>query len=276
MWKICCFFFFLLALQNAHSCIATNSHIVAGKYDRKMENIVYVGPLQQHSFHIRSEGKKTAIWNKACTEWNKKQNLRWLHLSHSHWGSYRDDEPLLLQPSSRSIPGIRPLRSFESATCTIDMLLFFICWLYLIPSLFPLTEQRGSYSRPNSNLCFFCSLGLVLIYIVVEVCVAVHSLCLFVWALFGVLQDCVLLAKARGLLRSSWMFCFCCEYVQEEHVQFAYFHELLLSHVLSGYSNLLYPTRRDCPWLVKMTDVPERRLTEKMRFSINSSLVVFA
>lgn len=230
------------------------------------------------SIHFTSaqRGKKTAIWNKACTEWNKKQNLRWLHLSHSHWGSYRDDEPLLLQPSSRSIPGIRPLRSFESATCTIDMLLFFICWLYLIPSLFPLTEQRGSYSRPNSNLCFFCSLGLVLIYIVVEVCVAVHSLCLFVWALFGVLQDCVLLAKARGLLRSSWMFCFCCEYVQEEHVQFAYFHELLLSHVLSGYSNLLYPTRRDCPWLVRMTDVPERRLTEKMRFSINSSLVVFA
>lgn len=58
MWKICCFFFFLLVFQNAHSCIATNSHIVAGKYHRKMENIVYVGPLQQHSFHIRSEEKK--------------------------------------------------------------------------------------------------------------------------------------------------------------------------------------------------------------------------
>lgn len=114
------------------------------------------------SIHFTSAQRreKTAIWNKACTEWNKKQNLRWLHLSHSHWGSYRDDEPLLPQPSSRSIPGIRPLRSFESATCTIDMLLFFICWLYLIPSLFPLTEQRGSYSRPNSNLCFFLQSGI--------------------------------------------------------------------------------------------------------------------
>lgn len=44
---------------------------------------------------------------------------------------------------------------FETATCTIDMLLFFICWLYLIPSLlFPLTEQGGSYSRPNLNNFF--------------------------------------------------------------------------------------------------------------------------
>lgn len=59
MWKICCFFLFLLVLQNAHSCIVTNSHIIAGKCDRKMENIVYVRLFQQHSFHIHSEEKKT-------------------------------------------------------------------------------------------------------------------------------------------------------------------------------------------------------------------------
>ncbi len=77
---------------------------------------------------------------------------------------------------------------FESATCTIDMLLFFICWLYLIPSLlFPLTEQGGSYSRPNLNLFFWGCLGLVLIYMVVEVCAIVRSLCRFIRVLFGVL-----------------------------------------------------------------------------------------
>lgn len=49
---------------------------------------------------------------------------------------------------------------FESATCTIDMLLFFICWLYLIPSLlFPLPEQAGSYSHPNLNHLFLFFLG---------------------------------------------------------------------------------------------------------------------
>lgn len=72
---------------------------------------------------------------------------------------------------------------FESATCTIDMLLFFICWLYLIPSLlFPLTEQGGSYSCPNLSHFFGC-LELVLIYMVVEVCVAVC----FVWSPRGLL-----------------------------------------------------------------------------------------
>lgn len=44
---------------------------------------------------------------------------------------------------------------FESTTCTIDMLLFFICRLYLIPSLlFPLSELGGSYSRPNLDHLF--------------------------------------------------------------------------------------------------------------------------
>ncbi len=45
----------IAGLQNAHSCKATISHIVTGKYDRKMENIVCVRPFQRHSFHIRSE-----------------------------------------------------------------------------------------------------------------------------------------------------------------------------------------------------------------------------
>lgn len=180
-------------LQNAHPCVATHSCVVTGKYDHKMENIVRVRPFQRHSFHIRSE-KKT-FWNEAHMEQNKKQNLRWLHQSHSHWGSYRGDSLLLPEPTSRSISGIRPLRSFESSTCTIDMLLFFICWLYLIPSLlFPLTEQGGSYSRPNLSLSLFFLCGclwLVLINMVVEVCVAVQSLYISMWVLFWVLEDCL-------------------------------------------------------------------------------------
>lgn len=86
---------------------------------------------------------------------SKKQKLGWLHQSLSHWGSYSGNLLLLLQPTDRSITGIRPLRSFESTVVSIDMLLFFICWLYLIPSLlFPLTEQRGSYSCSFFNPFF--------------------------------------------------------------------------------------------------------------------------
>lgn len=44
-------------LQSAHFCTATNSHIVTGKYDHNVANIVCVRPFQWHSFHIRS-GKK--------------------------------------------------------------------------------------------------------------------------------------------------------------------------------------------------------------------------
>lgn len=54
-------FFFCLILLGCKmhiSCIATIVHIVTGKYDHKMENIVCVRPFQWHSFHIRSEKKK--------------------------------------------------------------------------------------------------------------------------------------------------------------------------------------------------------------------------
>lgn len=100
--------------------------------------------------------KKRTFELKPLQNETAKQDLGWLHQSLSHWGSYSTDLLLLPQPTGRSIPGIRPLRSFESTTCSIDMLLFFICWLYLIPSLlFPLTEQRGSYSRSLLNPFFF-------------------------------------------------------------------------------------------------------------------------
>lgn len=87
------FFSDAAVLQSAHFCTATNSHIVTGKYDHNVANIVCVRPFQWHSFHIRSgeKKKKTPIWNEGRVERNKKQNLRWLHQSHSHWGSYRGD-----------------------------------------------------------------------------------------------------------------------------------------------------------------------------------------
>lgn len=131
------------------------------------------------SFHIRSGWKKTPIWNKGP------------------YGVKQETEPQMASPISCSLGVLQgrlatsplsPLADqyqesghytpFESATCTINMLLFFICWLYLIPSLlFPLTEHGGSYSRPNLNHFFVC-LELVTIYFVVEVnC----FWCTFVW-----------------------------------------------------------------------------------------------
>lgn len=44
--------------------------------------------------------------------------------------------------------------------CTINMLLFFICWLYLKPSLlFPLPEQRGSFSHHQTWISFLFLVG---------------------------------------------------------------------------------------------------------------------
>lgn len=101
--------------------------------------------------------------------------------------SYSSPSPLLdqYQESGHYAP-------FESTTRTIDMLLFFICCWYLKPSLlFPLTELRGSYSRPNLDLFVFFVvwLGWALIYIVMEVRLAVCSLVHIAFRCFGVRKD---------------------------------------------------------------------------------------
>lgn len=72
------------------------------------------------------------------------------------------------------------------------MLLFFICWLYLIPSLlFPLTEQGGSYSSPNLNHFFWLSgIGPHLHGGVCSATLPVHIYASFVWSPLGLLVGC--------------------------------------------------------------------------------------
>lgn len=99
------------------------------------------------------------------------------------------------------------------------MLLFFICWLYLIPSLlFPLAEQGGSSSHPNLNHFFLC-LELVLIYMAAERCGAAplspEYLCEFCLEFSGIAF--ALLARLCSLFGSRWRFCFLCECSQINH-----------------------------------------------------------
>lgn len=130
-----------------------HSPIVPGKYDHKMANLVCVRPFQQrHSFHIRSgEGEKKhpfemkPVWSE--TRNRTSDGFTNLILTGGLTGATSYSSPSLLADQYQESGHYAP---FESATCPIDMLLFFICWLYLIPSLlFPLAELGGSYSRPN-------------------------------------------------------------------------------------------------------------------------------
>lgn len=170
------------------------------------------------------------------------------------------------------------------------MLLFFICWLYLIPSLlFPLTEQGGSYSRPNLSHFFGC-LGLVLIYIVVEVCVAVQSLCIFMWVLFGVLKDCLYIVSdsvwslqiSVNVLLPLWIHPqihstegLCDDEPSSEERMYSS-SRILMNYICTSIIgfHLLKAKLHDCPWLVRMIDSYDKRLTEQMRFNINGPFSV--
>lgn len=90
MCKMHCFFSDVAMLKNVHFCIATNSHLVTGKYDDEMENIVCVRPFQLHSFHIRGGGG------------TKNTHLKW-----SPYGAKQETEPQMASPISFSLGVLR-------------------------------------------------------------------------------------------------------------------------------------------------------------------------
>lgn len=108
------------------------------------------------------------IWNGArCTDGNKKWNLRWLHKSHSHWGSCGSDWWLLPQPFSRSIHGIRPLHCFFSLLPTAPffyqksvhnryVIIFHLLALFnTLITISPAWAKRKLLPPLNMNLFYF-------------------------------------------------------------------------------------------------------------------------
>lgn len=125
--------------------------------------ILYVSHhFQLHSFHIHSgetEQTHKNIWNGAPPPqywWKQETEPQMTSQISFSLGVLRGrpaTPPQAHRPINTRNQAITPL--FWKA-CTIDMLLFFICWLYLIPSLlFPLPEQRGSDCRPHTRISYF-------------------------------------------------------------------------------------------------------------------------
>lgn len=134
--------------------------------------------------------------------------------------------------------------------CTIDMLLFFICWLYLIPSLlFPLPEQRKPLPPLKHESYFYFCWG---VRTSLNSC---QAKCPWLFVLFFFLQSVRLLSLF--VLKSWWII--------------AWWSLYRLSMSCTLLFLLLFPFFPPSVALGKacflsLTDASDQRLNEEMRF----------